>query len=165
VHDIPLESPVVELLDSRELEQFLPVLREVELGDPFLLSMLHWCGYGKRSTPLAYWQVYLVRHGSEVVGVVGLYQRNETAKHIHWLGWFGIMPLWRRKHFGSAAVRQVIAKAKERGGRELWVYIGQNDSQAAQFYINVGFELLGTACDKAPDQTINNTDTILRLYI
>ena len=65
----------VELVNTKEIELFLPLMREIEFGDAFLLSMLHWCGIGKRSSPLEYWQVFLVRADSEIVGVSGLYRQ------------------------------------------------------------------------------------------
>jgi ribosomal protein S18 acetylase RimI-like enzyme len=155
----------VDLLPSKEIEHFLPVLREIELGDPFLLSMLHWCGIGQRSTPLAYWQVYLIRHAAEIVGVAGLYQRPETPQHIYWLGWFGIRSSWRRLGLGSATIRQVLALAKNRGGQKLWVYTGANDALASQFYQSLGFELLGTAAQLAPSQTTDDSDLIFQRFL
>ena len=34
----------VELVSTKEIELFLPLMREIDFGDAFLLSMLHWCG-------------------------------------------------------------------------------------------------------------------------
>jgi hypothetical protein len=44
----------VELITTKEIELFLPIMRELadDFGDHFLLSMLHWCGIGKRANPL-----------------------------------------------------------------------------------------------------------------
>jgi len=50
----------VELIETTEIEEFIPVIKEIDFGDRFLLSMLHWCGIGRRSTPLDYWKVLLV---------------------------------------------------------------------------------------------------------
>ena len=162
---MPSAPSLVELIPSRDIEHFLPVLREIDLGDRFLLSMLHWCGIGQRSSPLSYWQVYIIRNTSEIVGVTGLYQRPETEKHIYWLGWFGIRPQWRRQRLGSESVRRVIEKAKERGGRELWVYTGAADQPAVRFYLSLGFEVLGTATSTAPGQTMAESDIILKRSI
>ncbi len=52
---------IVELVSTTKIELFLPVMREIDFGDAFLLSILHWCGFGKRSRPLEYWQVFLLR--------------------------------------------------------------------------------------------------------
>ena len=51
----------VELVETKEIQMFLPVMNEIDFGDRFLLSMLHWCGIGQRSTPLDYWKVFLLR--------------------------------------------------------------------------------------------------------
>src|SRR6266446_6337041 len=51
----------VELLETKALRMFIHVTREIDFGDRFLLSMLHWCGFGRRSTPLDYWKVFLLR--------------------------------------------------------------------------------------------------------
>src|SRR5271165_4826700 len=53
------EQPV-ELVETTQIEEFIPVMKEIDFGDRFLLSMLHWCGIGRRSTPLDYWKVLLV---------------------------------------------------------------------------------------------------------
>jgi hypothetical protein len=50
-------------------------MRDIDFGDAFLLSMVHWCGIGKRSTPLESWQVFLVRAKSQIVGISGAYQQ------------------------------------------------------------------------------------------
>ena len=65
---------------------FIPVMKEIDFGDRFLLSMLHWCGIGQRSTPLDYWKVFLVRARGDVVGVSGLY-RQPGMPHNRLLGW------------------------------------------------------------------------------
>ena len=59
----------VELVETKEIQMFLPVMKEIDFGDRFLLSMLHWCGIGQRSTPLEYWKVFLLRAAGETVGV------------------------------------------------------------------------------------------------
>ena len=45
----------VELVETKEIQVFLPVMKEIDFGDRFLLSMLHWCGIGRRSMPLDLW--------------------------------------------------------------------------------------------------------------
>jgi hypothetical protein len=40
-------EPTVELVSTRQIELFLPILKEIDFGDRFLLSMLHWCGIGQ----------------------------------------------------------------------------------------------------------------------
>ena len=53
----------VELISRKQIEMFVPVMKDIaqEFGDRFLLAMLHWCEIGRRSTPLEYWQVFLIQ--------------------------------------------------------------------------------------------------------
>jgi hypothetical protein len=57
----------VELVETKDLRMFIPVMQEIDFGDRFLLSMLHWCGFGRRSTALEYWKVFLLRVRDNVV--------------------------------------------------------------------------------------------------
>ncbi len=153
---------IVELVSTKEIELFLPLMREIDFGDAFLLSMLHWCGIGKRSRPLDYWQVFLLRTKSQIIGVSGLYRQPGTPSHVSWLGWFAIRPQFRRQGFGTAAIRQICRIARSAGSAELWVYTGSHDDVARIFYIRLGFEVLGPASNYAPGKTMDDSDIVLR---
>jgi ribosomal protein S18 acetylase RimI-like enzyme len=152
----------VELVSTRDIELFLPVMREVDFGDAFLLSMLHWCGIGKRSKPLEYWQVFLLRAKSQIIGVSGLYRQPGMPPHVCWLGWFAVRPQFRRQGFGSAAIRELFATARDTAFHELWVYTGREDEIARSFYVSLGFEVLGPASAYAQGKTTANSDIVLR---
>ena len=123
----------VELVDTKEIELFLPLMREIDFGDAFLLSMLHSCGIGKRSRSLDYWQVFLLQAKSQIVGVSRLYRQPGMPSHVCWLGWFAIRPQFRRQGFGTAAIHQLCHAARSAGSRELWVYTGSHDDAARAF--------------------------------
>jgi ribosomal protein S18 acetylase RimI-like enzyme len=152
----------VELVETKEIHMFLPVIKEIDFGDRFLLSMLHWCGIGQRSTPLDYWKVFLLRAAGEVVGVSGLYRQPGMPETVCWVGWFGIRPHFRRQGFGKRAMYRLIDFARHLGVEELWVYTGSSDDIAVAFYQSLGFELLGRAADWAPGRTMDGSDIILR---
>jgi RimJ/RimL family protein N-acetyltransferase len=152
----------VELLETEEIQMFLPVMKEIDFGDRFLLSMLHWCGIGQRSTPLDYWKVFLLRAECDVVGISGLYRQPGTTETVYWIGWFGIRPRFRRQGFGKRAMYALIDFARRLAVEELWVYTGSSDSIAVNFYRSLGFEVLGVAADWAPGRTIDNSDIVLR---
>ena len=156
---------IVELVSTKEIELFLPLMREIDFGDAFLLSMLHWCGIGKRSTPLDYWQVFLLRAKSQIIGVSGLYRQPEIPSHICWLGWFAIRPQFRRQGFGTAAIYQLCLVAQNAGSTELWVYTGREDDVARLFYRSLGFEVLGAASDYFPGTTTDDSDIVLKLEL
>jgi RimJ/RimL family protein N-acetyltransferase len=153
---------IVELVSTKEIELFLPIMREIDFGDAFLLSMLHWCGIGKRSKPLEYWEVFLLRAEAQIIGVSGLYRRPETPSDVCWLGWFAIRPKFRRQGFGTAAIHQLSYLARNGSSTELWVYTGSNDNIARTFYLSLGFEILGSASNYAPGQTMDDSDIVLR---
>ena len=153
---------IVELVCTREIELFLPVMREVDFGDAFLLSMLHWCGIGKRSKPLEYWQVFLIGAKSQVIGVSGLYRQPGIPSRVCWLGWFAIRPQFRRQGFGTAAIDQLYHVIRSVGSTELWVYTGSDDEVARTFYTNLGFEVLGAASEYASGKTLGDSDIVLR---
>jgi GNAT superfamily N-acetyltransferase len=162
---MPKSSPKVELLETKQIEQFIPVLREVELGDRFLLAMLHWCGFGRRSTPLDIWHVFLVQRARETLGVIGLYRQPGMSKQVGWIGWFGIRRRFRRKGYGTSAVQGLIAFAQEIGCKTLWVYTGSKDKAAMRFYQSLGFGIVGVAGKCARGRTMDNSDVVLRREI
>ena len=123
----------VELVETKEIEMFIPVMKEIDFGDRFLLSMLHWCGIGRRSTPLDYWKVFLVRARGDVVGVSGLYRQPGMPDNVCWVGWFGIRPRFRRQGFGTAAMYALFDVARSIGCQELWVYTGSSDDARCKF--------------------------------
>jgi RimJ/RimL family protein N-acetyltransferase len=153
----------VELITTKQIELFIPILKEIDFGDRFLLSMLHWCGIGRRTTPLEFWQVFLARSGQEIVGVSGLYRQPGAPKHVCWLGWFAIRPKFRRQGFGTAATHLLADYARTVGCKELWVYTDCSDQAARSFYTKLGFEFLGSARDYAYGQTMDDSDIVLKL--
>jgi ribosomal protein S18 acetylase RimI-like enzyme len=152
----------VELFSTKEIELFLPLMREIDFGDEFLLSMLHWCGIGRRSKPLVYWQVFLVKSQNEAVGVSGLYRQPGMPPDLCWLGWFAIRPKLRRRGLGSAAIDSLASHARTINCREIWVYTGADDHIARDFYIRLGFEVIGPAHEWAHGKTTNPSDVVLR---
>jgi len=137
-------------------------MREIDFGDAFLLSMLHWCGIGKRSRQLEYWQVFLLRAKSQIIGVSGLYRQPGMPSHVCWLGWFAIRHQFRRQGFGTAAIDELCRIARSTGSTELWVYTDSQDDVARNFYTSLGFEVLGPASDYASGKTTDDSDIVLR---
>jgi RimJ/RimL family protein N-acetyltransferase len=164
---MPARGRTVELITTKEIDLFLPIMRELaeDFGDRFLLSMLHWCGIGKRAHPLLFWEVFLLRANREIVGVCGLYQISETPASPAWLGWFGILSAFRRRGYGSSAIHSLADRTREMDCNELWVYTGSSDEAAMHFYTKLGFQRLGSARDYAPGKTMDDSDVVLKLII
>lgn len=164
---MPASGDTVKLITTKEIALFLPIMRELadDFGDPFLLSMLHWCEIGKRAKPLQFWEVSLLRADRDTVGVCGLYRMYDTPRAQAWLGWFGVRPAFRRRGYGSATIHSLADRAREMGCNELWVYTGSSDEAARHFYTKLGFQLLGSARDLVPGQTISDSDIVLKLRL
>lgn len=69
----------------------------------------------------AYLQYYLIRYQEKFIGIAGLYSYKEYPCDA-WLGWFGILPDYRRKHIGSNAIDFLKATAKKLKFKNLRVY-------------------------------------------
>jgi GNAT superfamily N-acetyltransferase len=111
---------------------------------------------------LEYWQVFLLRAKSEIIGVSGLYRQPGMPSHVCWLGWFAIRRQFRRQGFGAAAIHQLCDAARAAGSTELWVYTGVRDDAARSFYTSLGFEVLGPASEHAPGKTTDDSDIVLK---
>ena len=120
-------KPTLKLVNTKQIELFIPILKEIDFGDRFLLSMLHWCGIGQRSAPLEFWEVFLLYSPEDIVGVSGLYRQPGMPSNQCWLGWFAIRPDFRRRGYASAAIRLLADSAQQRGFSELLVYTGLDD--------------------------------------
>jgi len=140
-------------------------MKEIDFGDRFLLSMLSWCGICRRSTPLDYWKVFLVRAPGDAVGVSGLYRQPGTPHNVCWDGWFGIRARFRQESFGTSAIYAIFAVARSIGPKERWVYTGSSDDIAVSFYKTLGFEVLGSPVEWACGRTMKDSDIVLRRMI
>jgi GNAT superfamily N-acetyltransferase len=155
----------VKLLETKDILQFLPLLREIDLGDKFLLSMLHWCDIGRRSSPLALWRVFVAYANREVIGVSGLYRHCGASANICWIGWLGVRPRFRRRGFGTDMVGELKRIAATLGSNQLWVYTGNIDFAAITFYEKNGFAKQGRASLVCPNETSDSSDEVLMITL
>jgi RimJ/RimL family protein N-acetyltransferase len=164
---MPASDHTIELISTKDITQFVPLMSELadDFGDRFLLSMLHWCGIGNRNKPLQSWEVFLLGTDHGILGVGGLYRLPEKPANHVWLGWFGIRSAFRRRGYGTAAMSAIVDRARSMDYNELWVYTGSSDEAARSFYTKLGFELLGSARDYAPGQTMDGSDMVLKLRL
>ncbi len=150
------------LIQTRNIIDLIPFLQELEFGDKFSLSMLHWCGIGKRSYPLEFWEVYIAKVEDEPMGVIGLYRQVHTPVGVVWIGWFGVRPSFRGRGLGTQMLRDLVKIAKEYKFKELWVFTDRENRGALRFYEKFGFINLGTVEENNPGVTHDPTDVILK---
>ena len=155
-------EPPLEFFDSREIDDFLPLLRGLdELGDRFRLSMLHWCGYGQRARPLDYWRVQLVRQNGTTIGVCGLYRPPNESPEVVWLGWLGVQPQYRRQGIASFILTKMKNEAHALGSHEIRVFTESRNAAVQAFYAKNGFTPMGPAVTFAPGQGCDSDDLVL----
>ena len=87
--------------------------------------------------------------GETCVGISGIY--SDPADHANaWLGWFGILPEFRRQGLGSEALRLFEQKAREDGFVYTRLYTDRDHNDAAiSFYRANGY--VGEAYDNPDD--------------
>ena len=66
-------------------------------------------------------EYYLVHDGEYYVGITGIYSHKEYPEDA-WVGWFGILPPFRRMGYGTEALQYTIEKAKKKGFKSLRLY-------------------------------------------
>jgi ribosomal protein S18 acetylase RimI-like enzyme len=156
------ETNSLEIIQTTDLIDFIPLLKELEFGDTFSLAMLKWCGIGQRDNSLAFWEVYLAKVEAETIGVMGLYQLVDSPPDVVWVGWFGIRPQFRRQGWGKIMIEQLKEYAREFGFQQLWVYTDHPNLAAVSFYESSGFVKLGVAAEVCPGKTHSLSDIILK---
>jgi len=150
------------LTQTKDINSFLPLMRELDFGDRFLLSMLHWCGFGKRQHPLEFWEVFLAKNGEEPLGIIGLYREIKIQSDVFWIGWFGVRPKYRKQGFGLRMIEELKMIARKFAGRELWTYTEQENIAAINLYLKAGFEKAGNVSEAAPEERAEPTDIVLK---
>lgn len=84
-------------------------------------------------------EYFLLSDGQSYIGVSGIYDYQIDQKSA-WLGWFGILPDYRRKHYGSEALKLFESLARERGYWFARLYTDQdNNDIAITFYESNGY--------------------------
>lgn len=111
-----------------------------ELG-PEMVKSFSTYEYGAQ-TDREFWEIYKLRDGSIDIGVCGLYAMNDRNEL--WIGWLGVLPVFRGYGYGKDMIRSMIARAFYIGARSLYVYC---ESCRISFYENLGFAVLHTPDD------------------
>lgn len=82
---------------------------------------------------------YLIKVDNEIVGITGLYFYFIDLTS-GWLGWFGILKEYRRKHYGSDALKMIEDLARSKGFKYLRLYTDKyNNDIAHAFYESCGY--------------------------
>lgn len=75
----------------------------------------------KKNKYFDFLEYYLIQNGEYYVGITGLYSHKEYPEDA-WVGWFGILPAFRRQGYGLKAMEYIKQKAKRLGFKALRLY-------------------------------------------
>ena len=85
------------------------------------------------------YEYYLIYEEGNCVGITGIYTYPEDPDSA-WLGWFGIIREYRRRHLGSEALKRFEEMALSRGFRFARLYTdARNNDTAIAFYRANGY--------------------------
>lgn len=95
--------------------------------------------YAESVNGITDFEYYLVYDEDTAVGITGSYQ-YDTDPDSAWLGWFGILEPYRRRHYGQQLIRMFEENARENGFRFTRIYTDRYDNDAAvAFYTSCGY--------------------------
>ncbi len=152
----------LSIIQTTDIVDFIPLLKELDFGDQFSLAMLKWCGIGQPDPAIVFWQVYIAKLAAESIGVMGLYQLIDSPFNVVWMGWFGLRPHYRRQGWGTIMIDNLKEYARSFKFQEIWVFTNYDNLPAISFYENYGFVKLGEAFDICPGKTHDLSDIILK---
>lgn len=81
---------------------------------------------------MIYYLIY--NQEKEVIGITGLYQCVDDPEDTYWLGWYGVIPEFRSKRYGTVILEFTEQLVIERQGTVLKLWTTEEpDEAAAQF--------------------------------
>lgn len=109
------------------------------------------CNYEDSIADNTFLKYYLLYQGDECVGITGFYIAKEDVKS-GWLGWFGILPEYRRRHLGSQALEMFFDECRQNGCTHARLYTDMRDNyDAIQFYL--ANDMVGELYENPADDT------------
>lgn len=90
------------------------------------------------------------------VGISGIYSFAIDPQSA-WLGWFGILPEFQRRGFGSLAIQMFESEARKRGFKYVRLYTGRNHNDIAKsFYKHNGYKEEYYECPEDTGATVES---------
>lgn len=94
---------------------------------------------------------YIAYDNATPIGVTGIYSYHEYPEDA-WLAWYGILPTFRNKGYGTEVFNLTVELAKEKGYRNLRLYSEDTFAEAHRLYFKHGMvkEIYDNELDKDP---------------
>ncbi len=143
---------MILLAQSRNIKDYKEILEGLtdDFGYIYWHAILSWCGIigdeDEKDSKEKYWEVYIIKEEGKTLGICGLYSLEKNNNTSMWLGWFGILPQYRSKGFGSEVLRALEIIAYKQGCVQLMTYIDKA-LKPLEFYKRNGFDIYGNVSD------------------
>lgn len=104
-----------------------------------------WCGFAlaencfQKSLHDPYLRYYIHYNGDTPVGISGIYKEDAEPESA-WLGWFGVLPEYRRQGFGTKIMDYFIQECRSLGKKYARLYTGAENTIGQKFYEAYGYK-------------------------
>jgi len=136
----------IKTLTKKYIKDVIRIIK-IAFGEKEAEAARSWFYLSKKleSTVLHSQKRFVVIENSKVVGTCGIYSWRQHPKDITWLGWFTVLPKYRKKGIGSKLFTHTIRYAIKKGYRLFCIETTSHKSQrnAIRLYRKFGFEKSG----------------------
>ena len=138
LHDLPQVADLIELCFSSTIDDegqsYLEQMRRASRDNDFL----RWAGrvVDTTSMPLS---GFVWEANGRIVGNASLVYQNYGSRKIAMIANVATHPDYRRRGIGQALTEGAMAHARQKGARELWLHVRDDNPTAIRIYQELGF--------------------------
>lgn len=128
---------------SWDINEYEPILKSLEgdFGMEHYEAIQYWCDNEDHNHFYKYWDMRLVKANEKLIGICGLYYMTQSTKEA-WIGWFGILPVYRGLGLGARILAWMELEASIEGAYRIMAYVGEDGP--LDFYLKYGFKRLSS---------------------
>jgi ribosomal protein S18 acetylase RimI-like enzyme len=138
LRDLPQVADLIELCFSSTMDEdgqsFLQEMRRASRDNNFL----RWAGQvlDSASLPLA---GFVWEEDGRIIGNASIVPQNYKGKKILLVANIATHPDFRRRGIGRALTERALQHARQRGAREIWLHVRDDNPTAIKIYTDLGF--------------------------
>ncbi|MBI3738343.1 MAG: GNAT family N-acetyltransferase [Chloroflexi bacterium] len=138
LHDLPQVADLIELCFSSTMDDdgqsYLQQMRRASRDNSFL----RWAGtvVDSASLPLT---GFVWEENGKIIGNASLVPHTYKGKKIALIANVATHPDYRKRGIGRALTERVMASARQKGARELWLHVRDDNPTAIKIYADLGF--------------------------
>jgi ribosomal protein S18 acetylase RimI-like enzyme len=138
LHDLPQVADLIELCFESTLDDegqsYLQQMRRAS-GDQAFLS---WAGRMMDSTSMPL-SGFVWEEGGKIIGNASLVYQSYQGRKIAMIANVATHPEYRHRGIGRAVTERAMAGALQKGARDLWLHVREDNATAIKMYADLGF--------------------------